>query len=426
MTRCAHRLLASVLLATLARAQATPAEQSCAVCHGEEGRTEVPGAHAAAGIGCVACHGGVAGPLTADEAHATGVRVPRGSRATVELCGGCHADAERMRGFRLRTDQLLLYETSGHGKRLAAEDDPNVATCVSCHGAHGVLPASDPRSPVHALRQLQTCGRCHADAELMQRYELPADVPELYRGSVHGHALLERGALSSPACTTCHGSHGATPPGVDEVGRTCGRCHTPAREHFERGPHLAPARDGTIEECVSCHGSHAVAPATEALFVGSEAGHCGSCHQRDARALEVASNLHAQLTGLDGEVRSAENALSEAARSGLFVERESDRLAQARALRGRAVPLVHALSPQALSDRLEPGRGMVAETLGGLEKKRRELDDRKVLVLVFFVVVLCLAGVLLVHAREVAGRATGAPGSFEGEADAELREIGRG
>ena len=426
MTRLARWLVAVVLLAPPARARAAAIQESCAVCHGEEGRSEALGVHAAAGIGCVECHGGVGGPLTVAEGHGAGVHVPHGARATVELCGNCHSDAERMRGFRLRTDQRLLFETSGHGRRLAEEDDSNVATCVSCHGAHGVLSASDPRSPVHPLRQVETCGRCHSDAELMRRYELPANAVELYRASVHGDALLERGALSSPSCTTCHGSHGATPPGVDEVGRTCGRCHTPARESFERGPHLAPAREGTIEECVSCHGSHAVAPATEALLVGPEAGHCGSCHQRDAEALKVAGELHEELTGFDQGIRSAEQALSEAARSGLFVEPESDRLGQARALRGRAVPLVHALSPRALGDRLEPGRGMVSETLEGLERKRRELGDRKVLVLVFFAVVLCLAGVLLVHAREVAGRATGAAGSLEPEAGAGYPELDRG
>jgi hypothetical protein len=405
--------LASLLALALALAAAPAAQESCGVCHGEHGESEALGAHAAAGVGCVACHGGRAGPLDVAGAHEGGVHVARGPRASVELCGGCHADPLRMRGSGLRTDQLLLYAGSGHGRRLAEEDDPDVATCVSCHGAHGVLAHTDPRSPVHPRRQPETCARCHADAEKMRRYELPADPPALYRDSVHGRALLERGALGSPACATCHGSHGATPPGVDEVGRTCGRCHAPAREHFERSPHLAPAREGVIEECVSCHGSHAVAEATEALLIGSEAGHCGSCHRDGPELAAVGAGLHARLSEFDAALRAAEGALARAAAGGIFVERESDMLGQARAVRAQASPLVHALSREALDERLELGRGMVAETLEGLEHKQRELGDRQVLVLVFFGVVLLLAGVLLVHAREVAGRATGSPGALE-------------
>src|SRR6185295_3368905 len=107
-----------------------------------------------------------------------------------------------------------------------------------------------------------------------------------------------------------HGSHGAVPPGVDEVGRTCGRCHAPVREQFERGPHAAPARAGKIEECVSCHGSHAVAEASEALLVGAEPGHCGACHADGSSAAEVAASLHAELGAFDAELRSAEEALA--------------------------------------------------------------------------------------------------------------------
>ena len=41
-----------------------------------------------------------------------------------------------------RVDQLAEYRTSGHGKTLLRGDE-SVATCVSCHGAHGILPVKD-------------------------------------------------------------------------------------------------------------------------------------------------------------------------------------------------------------------------------------------------------------------------------------------
>ena len=39
-----------------------------------------------------------------------------------------------------------------------------VAGCADCHGAHEILPASDPRSPVSPQRLVATCGRCHEGA----------------------------------------------------------------------------------------------------------------------------------------------------------------------------------------------------------------------------------------------------------------------
>jgi cytochrome c553 len=398
-------LLLPLFLVSPARAQ-----ESCAACHGEFALLERETIHARAGIDCVACHGGSPGVFELPAAHAGLSPLPAGPRAGVELCSGCHADPGRMHGFGLRTDQKLLYDTSAHGMRLAESDDPAVATCISCHGAHGVRPTSDPRSPVHPQRQPETCGRCHADQALMARYELPADTLELFRGSVHGRALLERGSLASPACADCHGAHGATPPRVDEVGRVCGSCHRPALEQFERGQHLAAARQGLLKECVSCHGSHAVTPPGLQMLTGGEPGHCGSCHQRDPEVLALGAGLHAALSGFDRDMQAAEQALAEAARRGSPVEHARELLVEARALRRAAAPVVHALSPGALDDLLEPGRGLLASALERVELERRAQRDRRILVLVFVGVVLLLAGVLLVHAREVAGRAFG-PGS---------------
>jgi hypothetical protein len=39
-----------------------------------------------------------------------------------------------------------------------------MATCASCHGAHEVLPASNPASKVSKQNRLATCRQCHADA----------------------------------------------------------------------------------------------------------------------------------------------------------------------------------------------------------------------------------------------------------------------
>jgi hypothetical protein len=157
------------------------------------------------------------------------------------------------------------------------------------------------------------------------------------------------------------------------------------------------------------------------MLVGGEPGHCGSCHQRDPEVLALAAGLHGKLSDFDRELQAAEQSLAEAASRGSSVEREQDLLGEARALRRAAAPVVHALSPGALDDLLEPARGLLASALERAELERRAQRDRKLLVLVFVGVVLLLAGVLLVHAREVAGRAFG-PGSTYAPSPGEGRE----
>jgi hypothetical protein len=71
--------------------------------------------------------------------------------AVANQCGDCHADY--MKSFRL----------TYHGK-VTDLGYANSATCASCHGAHEILPASDPNSPIAPANRLQTCRQCHKDA----------------------------------------------------------------------------------------------------------------------------------------------------------------------------------------------------------------------------------------------------------------------
>ncbi len=158
--------LAGLLLtASAARAQ-TPAPASrdanqCATCHATltgalAVRLEADDTHARRGFGCVDCHGGNAAATDARAAHdpARGYRaVPKGA-AIIATCARCHSDGSFMRTFApaQRIDQAAEYATSVHGKRLAA-GDLKVATCVNCHGAHGIRNVSDAKSPVYPAQR---------------------------------------------------------------------------------------------------------------------------------------------------------------------------------------------------------------------------------------------------------------------------------
>jgi len=391
------------------RPPAPPADQeSCRVCHGKEGLELDRSAHAHAGVGCVACHGGASGPLDKEDAHGDDLTALSDPLEAVERCGGCHSDPERMRRFGTRTDQLALYWTSRHGEVLRETGSHDVATCVSCHGPHEILPATDPRSSVHKTNQLQTCATCHANAELMGPYGLRTDVGELYRDSVHGRALIDEGRMASPGCADCHGSHGALPPRVDEVSDVCGACHSVARDFFEGNPHQSAALTGDAQRCVACHGNHGVREPSAEMFVGDEQGHCGSCHQEDGDpARQVARTLYETLASLDSMIEGTQVALQEAASKGLFIEREHGYLDDARGLRARARTMTHALSPAALDDVQNRCQGMIAQTLESLDIKSRALRDRKIFTAIFFGVVLLLVGVLSIHRRAIAGRSEG-------------------
>jgi hypothetical protein len=69
----------------------------------------------------------------------------------IEECGACHLD------------YLKTYRDTFHGQ-VTALGYARMATCASCHGAHEVLPASNPASMVSKENRLKTCQACHPGA----------------------------------------------------------------------------------------------------------------------------------------------------------------------------------------------------------------------------------------------------------------------
>jgi len=240
---------------------------TCATCHKTQSAEYQQSVHRA--LACQECHGGpkkydlpadrvaaltepdLSGGMTGRFAHGEAFK-GKASRAEVpDLCGGCHADVERMNPYGLRTDQLARYWTSVHGKALKGTGELRVAVCVDCHGNHGILTGQDPASRTHPTNIPGTCATCHADSVLMSEFNLPVEIYEEYRQSVHGRLLFEQGDTGAPTCATCHGNHSAIPPGFATVGAVCGRCHVAAAENFQTSIH---ATQEEHKGCVQCHG----------------------------------------------------------------------------------------------------------------------------------------------------------------------------
>lgn len=276
-----------VAILALSAVSGWAADVSCLTCHEKQKQEFSASAHGQAGLTCVGCHGG--DPQATDEtAHVTdNFKRPDNKRAIAELCASCHSDVRKMNPYGLPTDQLDRYKTSKHGEQLFTQNDQKVAACTDCHGVHDILKVKSPQARTYPTNIPATCGRCHSDEKLMSQYKLPADVVEKYKTSYHAHLLLEKGDLSAPTCVTCHGNHGATPPGTAEVGQVCGKCHGRQRELFEKSPHAEAAKAGAFSECISCHGNHAIQKASPELFTTS----CVQCHAKDQTPLIVRDTM---------------------------------------------------------------------------------------------------------------------------------------
>ncbi len=284
--------------------------------------------HAERNVICADCHGGDPSASTVDEAmspEAGYIGAP--AKADIPaLCASCHSDVAQMRQYDLPTDQYAKYKESIHGLRLA-EGDSNVATCFDCHGGHQVLKANDPASSVYPAAVPGMCAGCHADAELMAPYDIPINQFDLYRQSVHGHALLDNQDFRAPNCATCHGTHGAAPPGFEEVANVCGSCHTATQGHYLKSPH-ASAGDGG-PKCVTCHGRYDVSKPSEALYLGAEPRHCGACHVPDSEPGQVAQSLYDTITAAAQAYDEAEAAIQVAQGVGMLVAPMEGRLREA-------------------------------------------------------------------------------------------------
>ena len=283
-------MIATALLLALATVKDVP--DRCTLCHPDVRVEFERSVHRAEDVTCTACHGGDAAAVTVEAAHRRSFRGVPERRDIPRLCASCHSDVARMRPYNLPSDQFALYQTSTHGQKLAGGDD-GVAVCTDCHGVHDILRPEDPASRVSIKNVPRTCARCHGDPIRMSRYGMRADAYSDYAASVHGRALLEQGNLSAPNCTRCHGSHGATPPGVGDVDKVCGQCHAATRSYFLEGPHKDALGTVGYAECASCHGHHQTPPAKAEMLDTV----CLKCHAAKSAPLAVAARMKALYVG---------------------------------------------------------------------------------------------------------------------------------
>lgn len=141
---------------------------TCGRCHKQEladYRQSIHGRAFARGVKespvCTDCHSEHSPPAAASAGR------------VADICSRCHEDLKLQKRLGLPANRLSSYRASFHGVAQKF-GDTTVANCASCHGAHKVLPSTDPRSAVNKNNLPATCGKCH-----------PGATANFAKGSIH-------------------------------------------------------------------------------------------------------------------------------------------------------------------------------------------------------------------------------------------------
>jgi hypothetical protein len=406
-------MFSSAILWTATALAQSPASapNNCVSCHKElDDEDLTPPAtawdedvHAAAGLTCASCHGGDPAANVDDGDYTRAMDPAKGyigvpsHRDIPSVCGKCHSDASYMHAFdpNVPVDQVAQYLTSVHGKKLR-EGDEKVAECASCHKAHGILSTKDPRAPVYPTKIPETCGACHASAEHMSGYGIKTTQLEEYRQSVHGQALFVQGDLGAPTCNSCHGNHGAAPPGVDSVSRVCGICHATQAELFGKSPHADAFEAMEFPQCETCHSNHDVRKPTDEMVGPSSGAVCLHCHSEGEDALAVAGSIRDQIETLKSSEAAAKEIIETASRAGMEVSNAELDLIDAHQALVQARNMVHAFDVAPVKEKVDAGLAITkkAEETGQAALRELEFRRKGLGVSLFFILVM-VAGLYL-------------------------------
>jgi predicted CXXCH cytochrome family protein len=355
--------------------------------------------HAQKGLTCVSCHGGDATSYDPNQAMSrkAGWKGKIDRRQIPELCGSCHSNPAYMRQYnpRLQTDQLAQYHTSVHGIRLAA-GDTKVAVCADCHSVHDIRPPDDPRSTVYPVNVAKTCFRCHSDAAYMKPYKIPTNQYAQYITSVHYQDMVVRGDVSAPTCTTCHGDHGAAPPGVDKVQNVCATCHVFQAQMYEKSTHFKAFQQANLPGCVVCHSNHGIHQPSDAMLGTGAAGVCMRCHQPGDVCDRNRADILAHLTQLDHAINEADQSLRLAESSGMEVSEALLTQDQARDALTKARVTIHTFQPALVDADVQTGMKIADADLKVGQDAMVERNRRRVgLAISLIAIGMLLAGLWL-------------------------------
>ena len=389
-------------------------KNSCIECHvklegelGDPARSIKNDIHLSRGLSCNDCHGG--DPTVDDKVAAKDLtKGYLGRPRTMDIpafCGKCHNDASFMKKFNpaLRVDQEKEYATSVHGQLLKT-GNTKVATCISCHGVHGIRAVSDALSSVYPSNVAETCSQCHSDSARMAEFKIPTNQYEKYKSSVHANVLYEKQDLSAPTCNDCHGNHGAAPPGIASVANVCGQCHARQAELFRASVHKTAFDNSGLGECITCHSNHDIRSPTDELIGTGENAVCVSCHKPGEKGFVAAGELRGMIDGLLARIDQSHQILDRAERAGMEVSRPKFELREAIDGVTHARVLIHTSSTAEVDKVVAPSVAIAAKTYQAGLDALAELNVRRWGLVVSLFFILFLAVLVYLKLRQMERR----------------------
>jgi hypothetical protein len=264
-------LVRPVIASPVSAPQVSPQNDTCLYCHGRfDFQLSLPGGESLSltidpdhyqdsihgQIACTDCHTDISGfphpeftPQTArdvslqlyticQECHteqynqtldSVHQRALAGGNTNAAICTDCHdphsqqqlvdSDGNLLAETRIQIPQTCAqchsaiydqYAQSVHGAALTAENNPDVPTCIDCHGIHNI---EDPTTDTFHLNSPLLCATCHTDSAIMDKYGISTNVLDTYVADFHGTTvtLFESQspdqATNKPVCISCHGVH---------------------------------------------------------------------------------------------------------------------------------------------------------------------------------------------------------------------------
>jgi predicted CXXCH cytochrome family protein len=178
---------------------------------------------------CTDCHTAHAVRLLNDAK--TGQLLPDAHAWIPQTCAQCHNAIYQK------------YLTSVHGSALMGEGNPDVPTCIDCHGVHNI---ASPLVNAFRLKSPELCAKCHTDPKRMAKYGISTQVLTTYVADFHGTTIniFEKESpdapTNKPVCFDCHGVHDITRTDDPQKGlivkenllARCKTCHPDATANF--------------------------------------------------------------------------------------------------------------------------------------------------------------------------------------------------
>jgi cytochrome c551/c552/cytochrome b subunit of formate dehydrogenase len=239
------------------------AKRRCVECHTDI--TEIP--HQRTGpirVGCIQCHQDMWRSLEEDR----------------------RKDYERLG---VVVEQIDRYLKSVHARPRRDDQSRTNATCYNCHDAHYIYPIGSTGRADWRLSIPLVCGKCH---------EKQVDV---YKNSVHGVEVLQKGNPVAAICSDCHTTHDIQSPAAAStkvaITQNCGNCHVESYRTYIQTYHGQVHRLGYAytAKCSDCHSGHNVQrvsdPASR-VHPNNRLATCQQCH-KNATAGFVSFQPHA-------------------------------------------------------------------------------------------------------------------------------------